>query len=119
MPGFSPHSHHRPDASVLPDGQWLIAAFSVGDGAAALVSVAGGVPCLLTCPDAGEHAGQTVFLKMPEVIGTVEAVAGRLQSEVEVRRADAHRVASFLDYFFLIGIEIPIGNTDVDPDLGD
>ena len=66
----------------LPDGQWFIATFSVGDGAAALVSVAGGAPCLLTCPDAGEYAGQTVFLTMPEVIGTVEAVAGRIQTAV-------------------------------------
>lgn len=66
----------------LPDGQWFVAAFSVGDGAAALVAVPGGEPCLLTCPDAGEYAGQTVFLTMDEVLSTPESVAARIRTAV-------------------------------------
>ncbi|MES2922749.1 MAG: PP2C family serine/threonine-protein phosphatase [Verrucomicrobiota bacterium] len=64
----------------LPDGQWFVAAFSIGDGAAALVS--GGEPCLLTRPDGGEYAGQTVFLTMNEAIGTADAIMGRIQTAV-------------------------------------
>ena len=66
----------------LPDGRWFVAAFSIGDGAAALVSVPGGEPCLLTRPDGGEYAGQTVFLTMPEAIGTAETIMGRIQTAV-------------------------------------
>jgi hypothetical protein len=66
----------------LPDGPWLVAAFSIGDGAAALVAVPGGGPCLLTCPDGGEYAGQTVFLTMPEALATPEAVSSRVQMAV-------------------------------------
>jgi serine/threonine protein phosphatase PrpC len=63
----------------LGDGRWFVATFSIGDGAAALVSVPGGDPCLLTRPDGGEYAGQTVFLTMNEALATGEAIMGRIQ----------------------------------------
>lgn len=72
----------------LGDGRWFVAAFSIGDGAAALVSVPGGKPCLLTRPDGGEYAGQTVFLTMNEAIGTPEAIMGRIQTAI-IPRFDA------------------------------
>lgn len=63
----------------LEDGRWFVASFSIGDGAAAIVSVPGGDPCLLTCPDGGDYAGQTVFLTMNEALATWEAIMGRIQ----------------------------------------
>jgi serine/threonine protein phosphatase PrpC len=66
----------------LVDGCWFIATFSIGDGAAAIVSAPGGAPCLLTCPDGGDYAGQTVFLTMNEALATGEAIMGRIQMDI-------------------------------------
>lgn len=66
----------------LPDGRWFVATFSIGDGAAAVVAVPGGDPCLLTRPDSGEYAGQTVFLTMAEALATGEAIMGRIRIAV-------------------------------------
>ena len=72
----------------LPDERWFVAAFSIGDGAAAVVAVPGGEPCLLTRPDGGEYAGQTVFITMNEALGSAEAIMGRIQMAV-IPRFDA------------------------------
>lgn len=64
----------------LADGRWFVAAFSVGDGAAALV--AGGETCLLTTPDGGDFAGQTVFLTMREALATGEAIMARIKAAI-------------------------------------
>jgi hypothetical protein len=64
----------------LADGRWFVAAFSVGDGAAAIVAV--GDTCLLTTPDGGEFAGQTVFLTMREALATGEAIMARIQMAI-------------------------------------
>lgn len=66
----------------LMDGSWFIATFSIGDGAAAVVSVPAANPCLLTRPDGGEYAGQTVFLTMNESLVTYEAVMGRIKTAI-------------------------------------
>lgn len=66
----------------LADGRWFVATFSIGDGAAALVSVPGGAPCLLTRPDGGDFAGQTVFLTMREALSTGEAIMSRIRMEI-------------------------------------
>lgn len=63
----------------LPDGKWFAATFSIGDGAAAIVGAPGGDPCLLTRPDGGEFAGQTVFLTMKEALASAEAIMGRIK----------------------------------------
>ncbi len=62
----------------LVDGRWFIATFSIGDGAAAVMGAPNGNPCLLTRPDGGEFAGQTVFLTMKEALATTEAVMSRI-----------------------------------------
>jgi serine/threonine protein phosphatase PrpC len=64
----------------LADGRWFVAAFSVGDGAAAIVT--GGSPCLLTTPDGGEFAGQTVFLTMKEALSTGESIMARIRMAI-------------------------------------
>lgn len=66
----------------LANGRWFVAAFSIGDGAAALVAVPGGAPCLLTQPDGGEFAGQTVFLTMKEALASGEAIMARISTHV-------------------------------------
>ncbi|MES2707430.1 MAG: protein phosphatase 2C domain-containing protein [Verrucomicrobiota bacterium] len=66
----------------LADGRWFAAAFSIGDGAAAVTGVPGGAPCLLTRADSGDYAGQTVFLTMDQALATPEAVAARVQTAV-------------------------------------
>jgi len=66
----------------LSGGGWFVAAFSIGDGAAALVGVPGGEPCLLTRPDGGEFAGQTMFLTMKEALGSWEAITARIRMAV-------------------------------------
>ncbi len=66
----------------LADGRWFVAAFSIGDGAAAVVGAPGGSPCLLNCADSGDYAGQTVFLTMPEVLSSEEAVRARIRIAV-------------------------------------
>ncbi len=63
----------------LPDGKWFASTFSIGDGAAAIVGAPGGDPCLLTRPDGGEFAGQTVFLTMKEALASAEAIMGRIK----------------------------------------
>jgi len=66
----------------VANGSWFIATFSIGDGAAAVVGAPGGTPCLLTRPDGGEFAGQTVFLTMKEALATTEAVMGRISFHI-------------------------------------
>lgn len=66
----------------LDDGRWFVATFSIGDGAAAIVSVPGGIPCLLTRPDGGDYAGQTVFLTMNEPFVSAEAIMSRIQMAI-------------------------------------
>lgn len=66
----------------MENGAWFIATFSIGDGAAAVVGAPGGVPCLLTRPDGGEFAGQTVFLTMKETLATTDAVMGRISFHI-------------------------------------
>ncbi len=66
----------------LDDGRWFIATFSIGDGAAAVIGAPNGNPCLLTRPDGGEFAGQTVFLTMKEALATTEAIMGRISFHV-------------------------------------
>ena len=63
----------------LPDGKWFVASFSIGDGAAAIVGAPGGDPCLLTRPDGGEFAGQTVFLTMKEALINAGAIMARIK----------------------------------------
>lgn len=62
----------------MENGGWFVATFSVGDGVAALVGMPGGIPCLLTHPDGGEFAGQTVFLTMKEALSTAEGIMARI-----------------------------------------
>ncbi len=63
----------------LEDGSWFVATFSIGDGAAAIIGVPNGCPCLLSRPDGGDYAGQTMFLTMPETLATYETIMGRIQ----------------------------------------
>lgn len=49
----------------LPDGSWFVSGFSVGDGGAGVISSPPNLN-LLTTPDSGEYAGQTVFLRSKE-----------------------------------------------------
>lgn len=58
--------------------RWFIAAFSIGDGGAALLDLEGGQVIPLTLPDAGEYAGQTRFLAKSE-FASAEDVAKRLR----------------------------------------
>jgi hypothetical protein len=58
---------------------WFLASFSVGDGGAGLAGTLPETPCLLTTPDGGEFAGQTVFLTMKEALATGDAVLRRLR----------------------------------------
>ncbi|WP_009963947.1 protein phosphatase 2C domain-containing protein [Verrucomicrobium spinosum] len=66
-------------ARPMPTGSWFIAAFSVGDGGAAVIGVPDGATCLLTQPDGGEFAGQTIFLTMKEVLATGEGIMNRIK----------------------------------------
>jgi len=63
----------------LSDGKWFVATFSIGDGAAAIVGAPDGDPCLLTKPDGGEFAGQTVFLTMKEALVNGDAIMARIK----------------------------------------
>jgi serine/threonine protein phosphatase PrpC len=67
---------------LMPDGRWFVATFSIGDGAAAVVSKLGEKCCLLTCPDGGDYAGQTKFLTMDETFATGEMIMGRIRMEI-------------------------------------
>lgn len=73
-------------ARPLADGRWFVAAFSIGDGGAAVL--AGDETALLTRPDGGEYAGQTVFLTMKEALASGEAIMGRIRFTV-VQRLEA------------------------------
>jgi serine/threonine protein phosphatase PrpC len=66
----------------LPAGDWFIAAFSIGDGGAAIIGVPGDEPCLLTRPDGGDFAGQTVFLTMKESTTNPEALMARIRTAI-------------------------------------
>jgi serine/threonine protein phosphatase PrpC len=66
----------------LPGGRWFIAAFSIGDGGAAVIGVPGDEPCLLTKPDGGDFAGQTVFLTMKESTTNPEALMARIRTAI-------------------------------------
>lgn len=66
----------------LADGRWFVAAFSIGDGAAALIGAPGDEPCLLTRPDGGEYAGQTVFLTMKEALADADGIMARISVAV-------------------------------------
>jgi serine/threonine protein phosphatase PrpC len=66
----------------LDDGRWFIATFAIGDGAAAILSASGDPPCLLTRPDSGDYAGQTIFLTMNEAFATGEAIMSRIQMAI-------------------------------------
>ena len=55
---------------VLPTaGKWLVAAYWVGDGAAAVWQPESRTACLLGSPDGGAYSGETVFLAAAEVSG--------------------------------------------------
>lgn len=58
---------------------WFTASFAIGDGAAGLAGVPADASCLITTPDGGEFAGQTVFLTMKEALATGDAVLKRLK----------------------------------------
>ncbi|RBP44611.1 protein phosphatase 2C-like protein [Roseimicrobium gellanilyticum] len=67
-------------ARPLASGGWFVASFSIGDGAAALVRTADDdIECLLTKPDGGEFAGQTVFLTVKEALASGEAIMNRIK----------------------------------------
>ena len=53
---------------------WFVAAFSVGDGGAALIDLDEGAVTPLTAPDSGEYAGQTRFLARSEFAPFEEVV---------------------------------------------
>ena len=66
------------------DDEWLVASFTIGDGGAGLLDENGGLKVLST-PDGGEFAGQTVFVTMPSVFKDPAAL---------MRRVHCHRLAS-------------------------
>jgi serine/threonine protein phosphatase PrpC len=66
------------------DGEWVVAAFAIGDGGAGLLEETGRLQ-LLSAPDGGEFAGQTVFVTMSSVFKDSAAL---------MRRIHCHRVAS-------------------------
>ena len=57
-------------------GRWFFAAFAIGDGGAGILHSDGKVQ-LLTQPDSGDFAGQTVFLTMQQVFSDSEALLAR------------------------------------------
>lgn len=83
---------------------WFIAAFSVGDGGAAVFDVREGSLTTLTLPDSGEFAGQTRFLQKSEFTGGYEEVAKRIFFDI---RKDFTAVALMTD-----GISDPKFPTD-------
>ncbi len=66
------------------DEEWFAASFTIGDGGAGLLDETGGLHILST-PDGGDFAGQTVFVTMPSVFKDPAAL---------MRRVHCHRVAS-------------------------
>jgi hypothetical protein len=65
-------------AKQLP-GRWFLASFAIGDGGAGVLVDADRVQ-LLTQPDSGEFAGQTVFLTTAQVFQDAEALLNRTQA---------------------------------------
>ncbi len=57
-------------------GRWFFAAFAIGDGGAGILLSDGKVQ-LLTQPDSGDFAGQTVFLTMQQVFSDSDALLAR------------------------------------------
>ena len=66
-------------ARPVSTGGWFVAAFSIGDGGAAVVGAPEGTECLLTRPDGGEFAGQTMFLTIKDALATGEAIMNRIK----------------------------------------
>lgn len=66
----------------LADGRWFAAAFSIGDGAAAVIGAPDGNPCLLTKADSGDFAGQTIFLTMDQAQSDSQALASRVKTAI-------------------------------------
>jgi serine/threonine protein phosphatase PrpC len=64
--------------------EWFVASFTIGDGGAGLLDENGNLK-LLSTPDGGDFAGQTVFVTMPSVFKDPVAL---------MRRVHFHRVAS-------------------------
>lgn len=64
--------------------RWFIAAFSIGDGGAAVLDMDGPGVTPLTAPDSGEYAGQTRFLARSE-FGSFEDMAKRFRWAVPER----------------------------------
>lgn len=59
------------------DEDWLVASFAIGDGGAGLIDGTGRLR-LLSTPDGGEFAGQTVFVTMPGVFQDAAAIMRRI-----------------------------------------
>jgi serine/threonine protein phosphatase PrpC len=83
--------------------RWFVASFAIGDGGAGAMLSAERVK-LLTRPDSGEFAGQTVFLTTPQLFKDTEALLSRTQT-------------AFFDEFKLLavmtdGITDPIFESD-------
>ena len=58
--------------------RWFFASFAIGDGGAGVMLEAERVE-LLTKPDSGEFAGQTLFLTSPDVFSDAKLLPGRTQ----------------------------------------
>jgi serine/threonine protein phosphatase PrpC len=59
-------------------GEWFTASFSIGDGGAGLLEESGELH-LLSSPDGGEFAGQTLFINMSSVFTDSSALMRRIQ----------------------------------------
>lgn len=73
------------------EGEWFAASFSIGDGGAGLIDGDGRL-ALLSCPDAGPFAGQTLFITM----GSVFTDAGALARRIHIRRAASVRMIALM-----------------------
>ncbi len=61
------------------ESKWFFASFAIGDGGAGVVCKEGEVR-LLTRPDSGEFAGQTVFLTTPQIFTESDVLLSRTQA---------------------------------------
>jgi hypothetical protein len=85
------------------EDEWFVASFTIGDGGAGLLNEAGGLH-LLSTPDGGDFAGQTVFVTMPSVFKDPAAL---------MRRVHCHRIASLRMIVLLTdGVTDPKFETD-------
>ncbi|RYD35390.1 MAG: hypothetical protein EOP86_08610, partial [Verrucomicrobiaceae bacterium] len=73
------------------EGEWFAASFSIGDGGAGLIDGDGRLT-LLSCPDAGPFAGQTLFITMRSVFTD----AGALARRIHIRRAASVRMIALM-----------------------